>query len=173
MTEWRTIKGFNNRYLVSEKGEVFDTIRNKNVVQSYTVDGYKKLNLRLNNKYYCRKVHRLVAESFIPNPQQKEQVNHKNEIKDDNNVYNLEWTTPKENSNYGNRNSKISKANTNGKLSIKVVAYLQSDPAKKFYFKSISEASKILKLTPSRVAEVVSGKYNQTKGYVIEKVVDV
>lgn len=71
--------------------------------------GYKSVNLvNKYNKYTHINVHRLVVLAFIPNLENKSQVNHKNEIKTDNYVGNLEWVTHKENSNYGTRNERIS-----------------------------------------------------------------
>jgi hypothetical protein len=60
--------------------------------------GYMRVRLMKNNKQYTKAIHRLVAESFIPNPNNLPQVNHINEIKDDNRVCNLEWVNNQQNS---------------------------------------------------------------------------
>ena len=80
-------------------------------------DGYLKIGLRKNRKTDFILVHRLVAQTFLPNPENLPQVNHKDENKANNRVENLEWCDGKYNHNYGTINQRISKANTNGKLS--------------------------------------------------------
>ena len=95
--------------------------------------GYFQVNLRKNGEYKWCKVHRLVAFTFLPNPENLPEVNHKDEDKTNNFVFlnedgsvdkkksNLEWKSPKDNCNHGTRNERISKAMTNGKLSKKVL----------------------------------------------------
>ena len=80
-------------------------------------DGYLKIGLRKNRKTDFILVHRLVAQTFLPNPDNLPQVNHKDENKANNRVENLEWCDGKYNHNYGTINQRSSKANTNGKLS--------------------------------------------------------
>lgn len=73
--------------------------------------GYKSVSLYRNDKNRSLQlVHRLVAQSFIPNPKEHNEVNHKNEIKDDNRVENLEWCSRTYNVNYGERTKKMAKS---------------------------------------------------------------
>ena len=67
-----------------------------------------KVYLSKNGKTKAEYVHRLVALAFIPNPDNKPQVNHKDENKQNNYVDNLEWATCKENVNYGTRSTRQS-----------------------------------------------------------------
>lgn len=66
-------------------------------------DGYKLIGLHKNKKQYLKSVHRLVAEAFVPNPNNYHIVNHINEIKDDNRAENLEWVTTQENVNHSRK----------------------------------------------------------------------
>ena len=100
--------------------------------------GYFRVCLRKNGKWKTCKVHRLIAETFLPNPEGKPQVNHKIEGDEgkkinmvifntdgsiDKERTTIEWVTPKENSNYGTRNERIFEKTTNGKLSKPVLQF--------------------------------------------------
>ena len=76
--------------------------------QSFAGCGYKSVMLSKDGCVKRHNVHRLVAQAFIPNPNNLPEINHLDEDKTNNCVDNLEWCTPKYNSNYGNRNKKIS-----------------------------------------------------------------
>lgn len=92
---WKPIKGFEGRYSVSNKGRVKTHRYNWNKIMKPAYDNSGYLYVHIIDKK--KKIHRLVAEAFIPNPENKSQVNHKNGVKDDNRVENLEWATPSEN----------------------------------------------------------------------------
>jgi len=84
-------------YLVDEKGNVFSLFTNKYLKQSESKTGYLVVNIRINNKRVPAYIHRLVAEAFIANTDNKPEVNHKDGNKHNNTVDNLEWVTNKEN----------------------------------------------------------------------------
>lgn len=97
---WVPVKGF-ERYLISTHGRVWDTKRDVEVPQFINDRGYKIVHLRREKTDKKARVHRLVAEAFIPNPYNLPQVNHKDENKLNNRVDNLEWCDNTYNMNYG------------------------------------------------------------------------
>lgn len=112
---WKPIKNYEGLYEVSNKGQV----RSLNYKRTGEIKilklrvnkyGYLQVHLSKNGKHYAKSIHRLVAQTFIPNPNNYSQVNHKDEKRDNNNVENLEWCNCKYNNNYGNRNKKISES---------------------------------------------------------------
>lgn len=103
--EWHPIIGFEHRYEVSSFGRVKDLKRwgkdNSIIIRKQFIGdvGYLCLSLEDNSgKKTTKRVHRLVANAFIPNPLNKRQVNHKKGVKTDNRFHQLEWVTPKEDS---------------------------------------------------------------------------
>ena len=109
MEEWRDVVGYEGLYQVSSLGNVrFSDGRIKATRKDK--DGYVVTTLIKNAVNKTVKIHRLVAIAFIDNPFNLPMVNHKDEVKDNNNVDNLEWCSSKYNANYGHRNERISKA---------------------------------------------------------------
>jgi hypothetical protein len=98
---WKPIVNFEGLYIVSNIGDVVSLGNNKfnkkRVLTKFKDQyGYLLVSIYKEKITYRKRVHRLVAESFIENPQKKPTVNHKNGIKDDNRLENLEWATKKE-----------------------------------------------------------------------------
>jgi len=93
--EWRTIDDFEN-YHISNFGNVKNIVTNK-ILKNTDKGGYENICLTNNKLKKGFKVHRLVALAFIPNPENKSDVNHKDKNKHNNHISNLEWNTRKEN----------------------------------------------------------------------------
>ena len=104
-------------YQVSNLGRILSlnynhTGKPKLLKPSYNKQGYLQVQLSKNRKRKTFRVNRLVAETFIPNPNNLPEVNHKDEDKTNNSVENLEWIWHKDNCNHGTRNERIAKTNS-------------------------------------------------------------
>jgi len=103
--EWRPVFGFEAEYLISNIGRVWSNHSNK-VLKNNQTRGYQYVALCSHGDRQERRIHRLVAEAFIPNPYGKPTVNHINENKSDNRVENLEWATMQEQNAHGTRTAR-------------------------------------------------------------------
>lgn len=113
--EWRPVVGFEGLYECSSLGNVRSVDRKNRkfckgcvLKQRKSTNGYMVVTLWKNNRKKLCTVHRLIIKSFIPNPNNLPECNHKNECKTDNRVENLEWCDHKYNNNYGTKNKRQS-----------------------------------------------------------------
>jgi len=116
LEEWRAVEGYEGIYSVSNWGRVKNTKDNKLMKFNKTLSGYYRIQLQVKGKSKNFLIHRLVATAFLPNRENKEQVNHKNTITTDNYVNNLEWVNNSENQIH---------AYNNGLQEIKYITYCE------------------------------------------------
>lgn len=105
----KPIFGYENLYYVTVYGDIISTKNFKQgkiilLEQTINTSGYLQVGLYKDSRIKSHRIHRLVAQAFIPNPENKPQINHINEDKLDNRIENLEWCTSEYNINYGTRN---------------------------------------------------------------------
>ena len=159
--EWRDIKGYEGLYQVSNLGRVksFNYRGHEGCIGILTPrldgKGYEMVALYKEGKVRNTKVHRLVAQAFIPNPNNYPQVNHKDENKTNNDVKNLEWCTNEYNHNYGTRNERVGKS-----LSKKVICITTGE-----IFNSMREACRKYNIHTGSMTECCQGKRKTAGGY--------
>ena len=162
---WKDIEGYEGLYQVSNYGRIKSLSRidarghkrkEKILKLIHDKDGYLLVNLYKNNKVKIHSVHRVVAQAFIPNPDNLPEVNHKIdnfEHRSDNRVENLEWCTHEYNCNYGTRNEKLSESNK-GKNSKKVKCITTNE-----VFNSIKDAEEKYGVSHQNISKCCKGKY--------------
>lgn len=98
LERFRDVEGYEGLYQVTSWGRVYNVDKQKFIYQEETEKHYLRVDLvDRNGRRKHHKVHRLVAKAFIPNPEGKQQVNHKDGNKQNNSITNLEWVTDEEN----------------------------------------------------------------------------
>ena len=147
----KDIKGYEGLYAITEDGKVWSYRSNRFLKTNINRSGYQYVVVSVGGERKTFTIHKLVAEAFIPNPEGKQQVNHKDEDKTNNKVENLEWMTAIENVNYGTRTLRTQTP----------VYCVELDRV----FDGVREAARELGLHHNNISAVCRGRLNQTGGY--------
>ena len=163
MEHWKPVVGYEEHYEVSDMGNVRSLKFGKEKILKPGKNnrGYLKVSLYKDGQKKMSLVHRLVAEAFIPNPNNLETVNHKDEVKTNNVASNLEWMSQKDNTNYGTRNKRAGEA-----FSKKVQMFDKSTGELLATFPSTREAARVTGINPSHISECCNGKKKSAGGYI-------
>jgi hypothetical protein len=164
---WVPIPGSDSKYFISNTGIVESRIPNKKaVVLSKRIDraGYVTVRLSINGKSTTKYVHRLIADSFILRIHSKDFVNHKNGVKTDNRIENLEWVTHAENIDHAYMKSLI-KPYTKTKWVTDT-----SNKGYSVYFLSVKDAALMRGIPYSTLKNYLSGKRRNTTNLAYDKI---
>ena len=166
---WKEIEGTNGLYLVSDEGKVFSCQSNKVLKTERQNAGYYRVELHYNGEVHRELIHRLVAQAFIPNPNNYPIINHKDENPANNCADNLEWCTHSYNTNYGNCIKKI----VANREYIAGWNHVQSKSVKQFdldgnflhEYGSCGMAAKLTGLNEKSISKCANGQLKQYAGF--------
>lgn len=164
----KAINGYES-YLVCENGDVFSTKRNKYLIKSFN-GGYAKVIIKVNGVSHNKLVHRLVAQAFIPNPNNKPQINHIDGIKENNDVSNLEWCNQSENNIHAYKNGLMFITDRCKKHQKEAVAKKVINNSTGEVFESLTSASILNNISKGILGRKLRGdKFNDTSFEYLKK----
>ena len=159
---WRDIEGYEGLYQISNKGRVKRLYKASERIlkPGWMTGGYLFVVLCKNGNQSNQRIHRLVAKAFLPNPENKPQVNHRDENKKNNRVENLEWATAKENLNFGTRNERAGYS-----LSRPILQYSKSG---EFIIEwpGAHEVERVLGINNANIIACCKGKLKSSGGFI-------
>ena len=163
---WKDVAGFDGRYQVSTLGRVRSFVTDRILKPSPLPKGYLRVFLCLGSERYTKYVHRLVAEAFIANPNNYEEVDHINSIKTDNRVENLRWCTHAQNNQFEAKRKAVSDSMKNSEVCKKRIEILNKakrkvvtcvDTGRKY--ESLTKASKAIGVRPGVLSNAIKNKW--------------
>ena len=172
---WRPIEGYEGLYEVSSIGRI-KTVANKwkkeKIRKTYTnKKGYVNILLSKNHKYKVFQIHRLVAQAFIPNPNNLPVVNHKDRNPSNNCVYNLEWCTQQHNIHWdGALERRAETQRKHNKRSISVCQY-SLDGELIATYPSIKEAARQTGSSNGNISNCLLGRQIKHNGFIWKRAI--
>ena len=152
---WKDVKGYEGLYRVSNFGRIWSCRFGREISPAKSTDGYYQIRFYVNKSKKLFSVHRLVAMHFIPNPENKAQVNHKDGNVENNRVDNLEWATQSENL----RHAALSlRKPLGGRYAIRVRCVETNS-----VYQSIGEAARETGLSKGHIAKVLKKEEGRTQ----------
>lgn len=167
--DWKDIPGYKGLYRVSSFGRIKSL--KKNIIMKPILQSNGYCHIGLNNGVQKQfRLHRIIANTFIPNPENKPQVNHKDGNKQNNRIENLEWNTPKENMNHAmrtglNRPSMIGRFGADHNTS-KPCLQISSDGFLLAVYGSQYEAMRQTGICQTTINKCSKGKIKMAGGYI-------
>lgn len=162
---WGGLKDF-PLYEISTLGRIRSNYKQQpKYLKKQIANGYESIKLYYKGKSYFRYIHRLVAETFLPNPDRLPQVNHKNENKLDNSLSNIEWCDAYYNTHYGSRNYRIGLSGAGTKKPQHMVFQFTLDNELVNTFKNASAAEKSTHIHHSYILKCCKGLSKTAGGY--------
>lgn len=149
------IKGYEGLYAITTCGKVWSYRSKRFLTIGKHSNDYYAITLCKNGEKKRYLIHRLVAEAYLPNPNNLPQVNHKDEDKSHNYTNNLEWCDAQYNNSYGTKGERSAKKNG------KTVYCVELDKT----FESTQQAGRELGISASHISEVCRGIHAQTREY--------
>lgn len=164
LVKWKPVVGYENKYMVSDRGDIFSIGRKKILNPKVNWDNYLRIQLWRKNKNKYVSIHRIVCESFLGVMDENMVVNHKNGIKNDNRLDNLEWVTQKENIIHSWNNG-LSKHKLNN-INPKSVKQYTLDGEYIATFASQKQVERDLGISHVSISSACRGKTKTAGGYV-------
>lgn len=171
MAIWKTIPILDGKYEASDDGRVRKKSTQNELYQETNKLGYKTVKIQTNYSRKHYRVHRLVAFAFLPNPNNYDVVNHKDENPSKNCLENLEWCTQKYNSRYGTLPNRASKSHSGKPCQNHLEkAVIQYDLKMNFIaeYESILSASKATGIDKSNIKKICTGKTKKPRKYIFK-----
>lgn len=156
---WKDVLNYEGLYKVSNLGNIYSVRRKRKMNGTIDKDGYVRIALIKDGIRKDTTAHRLVAENFILNPNNYDQINHKDEIPSHNWMENLEWCNSKYNNNYGHRTENMANSHKKPILQLDLKGNILKE------FNSAKEVQNLYNYDNSLISKCCQGKRKTAYGY--------